>query len=156
MDVAKYAGISVPDTAPPNVDVSGNPVRYVARNLIDKKPETCWRMPGSGEGDEIVFTFLEPVEITEVGIINGYAKSSGDLDWYDGNRRVLEVEWVFDDGTSVEQGLESTRDLQTLTFDAVTTTTVTLHLLDVSEPGTGRSARNYTAISDVSLVGEPA
>ena len=156
MDVAKYAGISVPDTAPPNVDVSGNPVRYGARNMIDKLPATCWRMPGSGEGDEIVFTFLEPVEISEVGIINGYAKSSGDLDWYDGNRRVLEVEWVFDDGTSVEQGLESTRDLQTLTFDAVTTTTVTLHLLDVSEPGTGRSARNYTAISDVSLVGEPA
>jgi len=69
---------------------------------------------------------------------------------------VLEVEWVFDDGTSVEQGLESTRDLQTLTFDAVTTTTVTVRLLDVSEPGTGRSARNYTAISAVSLVGEPA
>ncbi len=156
LDVAQYAGVSVPDTAPPNVDVSGNPVRYEARNMVDEAPHTCWRMPGSGEDDEIIFTFLEPVEITEVGIVNGYAKSSGDLDWYAGNRRVLQVEWVFDDGTSVEQSLETTRDLQRLTLDAVTTTTITLRLLDVSEPGGGRSARNYTAISEVSLVGEPA
>ena len=124
--------------------------------MLDGVAETCWRMAGNAAGDEIVFTFQAPVELTEVGLINGYAKTSGDLDWYNGNRRVLDVEWVFDDGTTVEQPLDSTRELQSLPIDPVTTTSVTLRLLEVSDPGSGRSARDYTAISDVSLVGEPA
>lgn len=155
LDLARYAVVEVPETAPPNVDVSGNQVRYVAENMLDGVPSTCWRMPGSGAGEEIVFSFREPVQLTEVGIVNGYAKTSGDLDWYTGNRRVLDVEWSFDDGSSVEQELDSTRDLQAVPIEPVTTTTVTLRLVEVSEPGRGRSARNYTAISDVSLVGEP-
>ena len=148
--------MEVPETAPPNEDVSGNLVRYEARNMLDGVAETCWRMPGSGADDEIVFTFQAPVEVTEVGLINGYAKTSGDFDWYNGNRRILEVEWVFDDGTVVEQSLDSTRKLQSVPVEAVTTSTVTLRLLEVSDPGSGRSARDYTAISDVTLVGEPA
>ncbi len=155
LDLVRYTTVDAPDTAPPNVDVSGNEVRYEAANMLDGVAETCWREPGSGADDEIVFTFEAPVELTEVGLINGYAKTSGDFDWYNGNRRVLAVEWVFDDGTAVEQELEGTRKLQSLPIRAVTTTTVTLRLVEVSEPGRGRSARDYTAISDVSLVGVP-
>ena len=33
---------------------------------------------------------------------------------------------------------------------------VTLRLVSVSPPGTGRSARDYTAVSEVSLMGTPA
>jgi hypothetical protein len=156
LDLARYASVDVPDTAPPNQDVSGNMVRYEAANMIDGVPQTCWRMPGSGAGGEIVFAFQEAAEISEVGLINGYAKTSGDLDWYAGNRRVLDVEWVFDDGTVVEQSLDGTRELQTVTVGPITTTTVTLRLLSVSDPGRGRAARDYTAISDVSLVGTPS
>ncbi len=156
LDLARYAATEVPGTAPPNVDVDGNEVQYDAANMLDGVAETCWRMPGSAADGEIVFTFQAPVELTEVGLINGYAKTSGDFDWYNGNRRVLDVEWVFDDGTTIEQPLDDTRKLQTLTIDPVTTTSVTLRLLDVSDPGRGRSARDYTAISDVSLVGEAA
>jgi hypothetical protein len=36
---------------------------------------------------------------------------------------------------------------------SVTTTTVQLRLLQVSAPGTGRARRDYTAVSDVTLVG---
>jgi hypothetical protein len=94
--------------------------------------------------------------LSEVGLVNGYAKSSGDLDRYRGNRRVRGVEWAFNDGTVVGQSFDDSRELQSLPIEPVTTTTVTLRLLDVSKPGCGRSARDYTAISDVSLVGEPA
>ncbi len=156
LDLAPYAAVEVPDTAPPNVDVSGNEVRYDARNMLDDAAETCWRTAGNAAGDELVFTFQAPVELTGVGMINGYAKTSGDIDWYGGNRRVLDVEWVFDDGTTIEQSLDETRDLQSVPIDPVTTTSVTLRLLEVSDPGSGRSARDYTAISDVALVGEPA
>ena len=151
-ELAGTASATVPETAPPNQDTSGNPTTYEAANLLDGSPQTCWRMPGDGTGSEIVVTLPEETDLEQVGMVNGYAKSAGDLDWYEGNRRVLRAEWVFDDGTSVEQRLTGTRDLQTIDVD-VTTSTVVVRLTEVSEPGTGPSARDYTAISELSIVG---
>ena len=135
VELAGYAAAEVPDTAPPNVDVAGNEVRYDAENMLDGTAETCWRVAGNAAGGEIVFTFQAPVELTEVGLINGYAKTSGDFDWYNGNRRVLDVEWVFDDGTTIEQPLDATRKLQSLPIDPVTTTSVTSGSSRSSDPG---------------------
>lgn len=121
---------------------------------------TRWRMPGDGSGSTITVTLAEPTTLTEVGIVSGYAKTSDDdgtvHNWYRGNRRVLAVEWSFDDGTVVTQTLAEVRDLQVVDVGGVTTSTVTLRLVSVSAPGTGRSARDYPAISDLSLVGTPA
>ncbi|HWM01921.1 MAG TPA: hypothetical protein VNP92_06240, partial [Actinophytocola sp.] len=97
-DVARFATPTAAKTAKPNLDTKGNVVRYVATNMVDGVAETCWRMPGDGTGQEITFALAGPTELTEVGLINGYAKRAGKLDWYSGNRRVLSVEWVFDDG----------------------------------------------------------
>jgi hypothetical protein len=151
------ASVEVPRTAPPGRDVSGNPVDYEGANLLDGIPETTWRMPGDGTGQELVITLAAETRLRSVGLINGYAKTARDaqgreLDWYHGNRRVTSVEWVFDDGTTVTQDLEDTTAVQSVDVD-VTTTTLTLRLVGVSAAGTGRAARNYTAISDVSLVG---
>jgi hypothetical protein len=150
-DVAADASVTVPATAPPNQDTSGNRTTYDAANMLDGVPETCWRMPGDGTGSELTVSLPEETRLKRVGMINGYAKSAGDLDWYEGNRRVLSVEWVFDDGTTVEQDLTDTRELQTVGVD-VTTTTVVVRLVAVSGPGTGPEARDYTAISELSLV----
>jgi len=155
-DVARFATATAAKTAKPNLDTQGNQVRYEAANMLDGVAQTCWRMPGDGTGQEIVFTLAEPTELTEVGLINGYAKSSGRLDWYAGNRKVLAVEWVFDDGTMLEQSFSETRQMQSMPIEPVTTSRVLLRLVSVGEPGKGPSARNYTAISDVRLVGEPA
>jgi len=151
------ASVDVPRTAPPGQDVSGNPVDYQGDNLLDGVPETTWRMPGDGTGAEIVITLARESRLQQVGLINGYAKVARDaqgreLDWYHGNRRVTAVEWVFDDGTTISQDLEDTTAVQSVDVDT-TTTTITLRLVSVSAPGTGRAARDYTAISDVSLVG---
>jgi hypothetical protein len=154
-DVAPSADIAVPATAPPNQDVSGDTVTYKAGNMVDGKADTCWRMPGDGTGSTITFTLPQETEIKAVGMINGYAKTAGSLDWYTGNRRIIKATWEFDDGTVIEQDLTETRDLQTLQVDPVTTTSVRLTLTEVSKPGTGPEARNYTAISEVSLVGKP-
>ena len=124
----------MPETAPPNQDVNGNQVRYEATNMIDGVPATCWRMPGSGAGEEIVLRLAEPTKVAQVGLINGYAKSSGDLDWYRGNRRVLAVEWVFDDGTTVSQSLAQTRALQTVAVEPVRTSTIRLRLVRSAPP----------------------
>ena len=41
-------------------------------------------------------------------------------------------------------------------IDPVTTSTVELRLVTVTPPGEGPSRRDYTAISDLTLVGSPA
>lgn len=157
-NLARLATAVVPATAQPNQDLSGNMVRYEARNMLDGVLETCWRMPGDAAGEEVVFRLDEPTALTSVGLVNGYAKFATDamgnkLDWYHGNRRILRVQWVFDDGTSLDQTLGDTAAMQRLRFPSVTTKTVRLRLVAVSAPGTGPAARNYTSISDVTLVG---
>jgi hypothetical protein len=157
-DVASAATAQVPATGAPGTDVDGDRISYEADQMLDGDSSTCWRMTGDGTGREIVLTLAEPTTVTELGLINGYAKTAQDakgrkLDWYAGNRRVLAVEWVLDDGTTIPQDLRETRDLQTVELDPVETSTVVLRLVEVSGPGNGRAARDNTAISEISVVG---
>ena len=133
----------------------------VAANMLDGRADTCWRMAGDGTGVELTFQLAAPTTLTRVGMINGYAKNAvvggRNLNWYVGNRRVLSAQWVFDDGTTVDQPLGATKKMQTIDLGGpVTTTVVRLRLLAVSSPGTGRSARDYTAVSEVTLIGTPS
>jgi hypothetical protein len=160
-DVASQATAVVPATAAPGIDFDGNAVRYDARNMLDGVPATTWRMPGDGSGETITVELAEETELSSVGLINGYAKTGTDgsgtpLDWYAGNRRILSVEWHFDDGSVVPQDLTETRRLQSVEIDPVTTSTVQLRLVTVTPPGVGPSRRNYTALSEISLVGSRA
>jgi hypothetical protein len=155
-DVARFAEATVPATAPPNEDLSGNLVRYEARQMLDGVPATAWRMPGDGTGSAITIELAERTRLTEVGIINGYAKAvPGTTDWYPRNRRISEVSWTFDDGTSLTQDLAETTAMQVLELPDVTTSTVQLTILGVTEPAPGAEGRDFTAISDVALVGSP-
>ena len=160
-DVASLATAEVPATAQPGTDFDGNVVQYEAPNMLDGVPGTCWRMPGDGSGETITLALADKTELTTVGLVNGYAKTGTDasgnaLDWYTGNRRILAVEWAFDDGSVVTQDLTETRKLQKLKIDPVTTSTVGLRLVTVTPPGEGPSRRDYTAISEVTAVGTPA
>jgi hypothetical protein len=155
-DVATDSTVRVPATAPPGEDVAGNAIDYSGDNMLDGVPETTWRMAGDGSGAELTVTLPRKTRLRSVGLINGYAKTARDpggreLDWYHGNRRVESVEWVFDDGTVVPQDLGDTPAVQNIDVD-VTTTTVVLRLVTVSAPGAGRAGRDYTAVSDLSLV----
>ncbi|MEO9324696.1 hypothetical protein ABFT23_14475 [Nocardioides sp. C4-1] len=154
-DVTTEARVVTPVTAPPGQDVRGNPVRYDADNMLDGRPDTAWRMPGDGTGATITFTFPSPTRLTSVGLLNGYAKRDPGYDGYLANRRITAVEWIFSDGTRVSQSLGNARQVQPIDVDTVTTTVV-LRLVSVSAPGRGPSGRDYTAVSDVSLVGEAA
>ena len=124
--------------------------------MLDGDTTTAWEMPGSGTGKELTFELPRSTHLSEVGLINGYAKTGEQggrkVDWYAGNRRVVAVEWLFDDGSSVRQDLGRTRHMQTTHVD-VTTTTVRLRLVKVSAPGKGPAARDMTAVSEVRLAG---
>lgn len=145
--------VEVPSVAPASVDEDGRPVTYEGTNLLDADPRTCWRMAGDGSGAVLRFSFDEPVTITGVGLINGYAKVDPPHDWYDGNRRITTVVWAFDDGTEVSQELAADDALQSVPVDAVETSSVELRIVEVTAPGTGPDARDFTAISDVELSG---
>jgi hypothetical protein len=156
-DVAGLSLATAPSHAPAGVDFSGQPVTFIAPNMVDGIVETCWRTPGDATGMVLTFRLERPTTITKVGLINGYAKTafSGGrrYDWYEGDRRVLSVDWVFDDGTTVSQTLSETRAMQTLTVPPVSTSTVQVRITAVSQPGRGPASRNDTAVSEVSLVG---
>jgi hypothetical protein len=159
--LAATATALVPATAPPNQDVSGRPVRYDAAQLFDGDPTTAWRMPGDGSGALLTIRLDELTEIREVGLINGYAKQATDgqgrtIRWYLRNRRVTRVSWSFDDGSVVQQDLRERPRMQTLDVGSEVTRTIRLRLLDVTGPMPGRLGRNFTAISEISLVGAPA
>jgi hypothetical protein len=147
------ADIVVPGSAPASVDEDGNPVTFEATNMIDSDPRTSWRMAGDGSGSVVTFTFDDAVTVTEVGLINGYAKTDPPHDWYAGNRRIEAVTWVFDDGTEVTQDFDEVQDPQMITVDAGETTKIELRILEVTEPGEGTDGRDFTAISDVEFVG---
>ncbi len=106
-DVAGLAAASAPAHAPAGVDFAGRKVTYVAPNMVDGDVHTCWRTPGDATGMVLTFRLDQPTRITKVGMVNGYAKTAvaggRTYDWYRGDRRVLAVEWVFDDGSTVSQ-----------------------------------------------------
>jgi hypothetical protein len=151
-EVAAQADVDVPGTAPEGVDSAGNTIGYAAANLVDGDPSTAWRVEGDAEDEEIVLTLPSARTITEVGMVNGYAKvdeESGDRR-YGQNRRVLTATWIFDDGTEASFELEETVEPQVFTLDApVETTTVRIRLDEVSDPG----GRDFTAIGELSLIG---
>jgi hypothetical protein len=160
VEVAGRASAKAPKTAPPNEDVNGDQVSYDASNMLDGVPDTAWRSPGDGTGMKLTFTLSEPTELHEVGLVNGYAKTSTDgngrtFDWYLGNRRIQTVTWVFDDGSKVRQELTETRDVQLVDVPDVVTKKVVLRIGTVSAPGKGKAARDFTAISEVSFLGDP-
>ena len=105
----------------------------------------------------LTFRLDQPTRITRLGLVNGYAKTAvaggRTYDWYRGDRRVLAVEWVFDDGTTVNQQFAQVRAMQTQRVPPVTTSTVQIRITAVSRPGRGPAARNDTAISEVFLQG---
>jgi len=157
VDLTRGARAAAEHTAPPALDLSGDMVPYDAHNLLDGVESTAWRMAGDASGDTLTVTLPTASVVTKVGLINGYAKVDHDTrghetNWYDRNRRVLEVEWIFDDGTSVVQHLDETRRMQTLEVGPIETSTIQVRIMIVTPPGD----RNYTAISDLLIEGAPA
>lgn len=157
IDLSEDASVDGPEPVRPGVDLAGNPVTYPASNLLDDDTETAYRMPGDATGAVIRFALPEEGTVTAVGLVNGYAKSDSrggrTVDWYAKNRRVLKVEWRFDDGTTVVQDLLQNPRLQVEEIPAEVTSTIELRILEVSPPGTGALAKNVTAISDVLIHG---
>ncbi len=150
------ATIAVPSTTPATTDLDGELVAYTADKMQDGLPTTAWRMPGDGTDSTITITLAEPMVVNRVGLINGYAKEVNGVDWYPNNRRILTARWGFEDGSTLVQTFETGRRLQRAKVPAVLTATVTLTITSVTAPGSGAMGRDYTAISEVAVLGRRA
>lgn len=148
------AQVEASATGRPGADVAGDPVAYDAANVLDGDPSTAWRIEGDGTGTTLTFTFDEPVAITSVGMINGYAKTDRGADgtiedWYAQNRVVTEARWDLGDGDVVEQDLGRDTQAQRIDVATVVTRTITLTIAGVSDA----AGRDNTPISEVELFG---
>ncbi|MEU4424103.1 hypothetical protein AB0F81_26035 [Actinoplanes sp. NPDC024001] len=146
------ASVAASRTAGPSTDSAGNTVRFSATNVLDGDPSTAWRVAGSGVDVVLAFEFAEPVHLSAVGIIPGYAKvdSGNGVDRFTQNRRVREARWTFTDGSALDTRFTDDREIQYVDVD-VDTTVVQLAITGSSR----RTDRNYTAISEVVFVGWP-
>jgi hypothetical protein len=156
LDLAEGATFGVPGTAPPTQDFDGNLVAYEASQMGDGNPATTWRTAGDASGRSITINLARAGVLTRVGLVNGYAKKVAGVDWYPNNRRLLSATWAFDDGSSVEQTFAERPAMQLLKVPPVRTSTVVLTITSVTPPGTGPLGRDYTAISEVTLLGRHA
>ncbi|HSU01654.1 MAG TPA: hypothetical protein VLK03_03815 [Nocardioides sp.] len=154
--LARAASVAVPDTAPPTTDLDGNLVAYEASQMHDGNPTTTWRMAGDASGQTITVTLAEPGVVERVGLVNGYTKQVAGVSWYPNNRRILAVTWTFDDGTTVDQALTERPGMQVIEVPPVETGTVELTIGSVTAPGSGNLGRDYTAISEVTIIGRRA
>jgi hypothetical protein len=156
LDLADSATFTVPATAPATTDLDGTLVAYEAIQMADGNPATTWRTAGDATGEQVVITLTEPGVVSRVGLVNGYAKQVAGVDWYPNNRRILAVTWTFDDGTEVEQTFAERPAIQLMKVSPVETSTVTVTITSVTPPGSGNLGRDYTAISEVSVIGRRA
>ena len=156
VQLAAGATFGVPGTAPPTTDLDGDLVAYEATQMHDADPSTTWRTAGDATGQALSVTLAEPAVVLRVGLVNGYTKQVAGVDWYPRNRRILAVSWTFEDGTSVEQTFAERPGLQMIAVPPVQTSTVDLQITSVTPPGSGTLGRDYTAISEVSIIGRRA
>lgn len=153
VDLAVGASVTAPRPIRPGTDIEGHRVPYPATNMLDGRRDSAYRLAGDATGTLIRFHLGADRVVTAVGLVNGYAKVDGGTDWYPLNRRISRVEWRFADGTTVEQELVDTPDLQAMQVAPETTSWVELRLVEVGKPGPGRRGKDTTAISDVLLLG---
>lgn len=136
-------------TAPPGVDSSNRPVSYAVENATDDDPSTAWRCNGKARGETITFTLPGGVDVAEVGLVPGYAKTdpASGTDRYAENNRITRVRWTLSSGVVIEQQFDPSpenRAIQSIRVPRTATGEITLEVLSVAG-----GARNTTAISSV-------
>ena len=151
VEVAPIGGATASCQAPSSVDAAGNEVGYPPTSAYDGDLTTAWRCNGKGVGQTLSLTFVEPVEVGELALVPGYAKTDprSGVDRYAENNRITRVRWTFPDGTSVVQKLDgapANRSLQAMRIAPVQADSVTMEVL-----ASVRGPRNTIAVSEVQI-----
>ena len=146
-------GASASCQAPNSQEANGTPIVFAPSNVLDHNPATAWRCPAPATGQTLTVTLSGDTHLTSVGLIGGYNKTDPltGIDRWPQNHRVRRVRWTFSDGTTVEQDLSDSREMQTISVD-VTTSSVTMEILSTYPPS-GPDPKQMVVVSEVQLIG---
>lgn len=118
---------------------------YGLDNTLDGDRQTAWNSNSTELiGQTLTYRFAEPVELTALRFVNGYAKSD---DIYTSNHR-LKMLQVTTDQTTRSLTLLDTDDAQEISFDFGLTSKVVLEVIDIFE---GDGFDNPEISSDLAL-----
>jgi hypothetical protein len=134
-----------------SADAAGNPVSYEPAKAHDADLTTAWRCDGSGAGARFTLTLREEMDVAEVGLVPGYAKTdpANGVDRYAENNRITRVRWHFDDGTTYVQELSgdpADRSVRTMRIPETSSGAVGIEIL-----ASVRGPRNTIAISEIRI-----
>lgn len=140
-------------TSKPGVEASGRRVSYGVAKLVDGDLTTAWRVAGDGVGTTIEAEWDEPVVLTSIGVVPGYAKvdEADHTDRFHQERRVVAVRCSFDDDPAITVTFADLAQLQAVAVD-VTTRKVNIEITQT----TASPERDFTAISELAFQGRPA
>jgi ribosomal protein L37E len=90
-------------------------VTYDPELTLDGNPVTAWNdgVDGDPVGQWLEYTFVAPVRISRIEVVNGYDKVVGDLDLFEANARIRALR-VETDGATTPGELTDTREPQSL------------------------------------------
>lgn len=144
--VSSVDNLSASSTAPLIVDEDDFEIDFVVDNLYDENRDSAWRTAGDGRGERINLLFDEAVRVTSIGLLPGWARFEDGVDFFFANRRVLEVEYEFSDGSTITREFAERPQPQYVRTD-VTTNFVIVRILETS----GNEGQDFTAISDIEI-----
>ena len=131
-------------------------ITYEPDNTIDDDVDTAWNSDNAateGRGQTLTYRFTEPMTITSIHFVNGYAKNEG---VFDANHRIRDVIVHTDTGSQLVTLLD-TAQRQEIDFDFGYTSKVTLEVADVY-PGAGFADPSLTAdlaLTEVQFLATP-
>jgi hypothetical protein len=146
--------VTVGCQAPQSTDGAGDPVVYVPEQMLDGTMNTAWRCNGNGVGQVVTFGFPAGTTISQVGLVNGYAKvdPGTGVQRYREYRRITQVTWTFANGTSFQQSLsDRVETVQKLTILPQSGDQVSLTIEASAEPGSTARGRDAVLISEVAF-----
>jgi len=138
--------LSASSTAPPITDADDFEIDFDVDNLYDDSRDSAWRTEGDGVGERINLVFDEPIRVTSIGLLPGWALFEDGVDFFFANRRVLEVEYEFSDGSTITRAFAERPQQQYVRTD-VRTDFVIVRILETSE----NEGQDFTAISDIEI-----
>jgi serine/threonine-protein kinase len=144
--------VTASQTAPSSEDGAGNIVTYVPANVIDGDIRTAWRTPGDGVGQTVTLIFDNPVDVSRIGLVPGYAKTDPitGVDRFRQHRIVVEARFLIPGLPPITKTYRPEPVPQFVRIGA-TTRRVTIEVTETTEPG----GLDFTAISEIYVVGSP-
>jgi serine/threonine protein kinase len=142
--------VTASSTAPSSTDAAGNPVTYVPANVIDGDVQTAWRTPGDGHDQWVTLIFDNPIEVSRIGLIPGYAKNDPQTgaNRFVQDRIIKAVAYQIPGLPSTTQTFEPLPVPQFVPLSG-TTSRITVKILAT----TAAQGLDYTAISEIYVYG---